>query len=105
MTLATLGLTASIVLRQPILALLGVVVADSSGIVLTIAKAYRHPASETTLTWVALSFSAALAVGSVGSSRLDLLLYPLYLAVSCALVPVAQYIGHLRGHSKTGLID
>ena len=101
LAVAMVGVAASLIFKAPLLALLGVVVADFAGVALTLHKTYLDPNSETTLTWIALGLSSALAAASVGKLSFELLLYPIYLSATCFAVPVAQVFGKLRGHKKT----
>lgn len=90
------GFVLSVVTHAPTVALVGVIVADFAGTVPTLLKAYRRPASETTITWLALGTSALLAIFSVGSMRWTLWLYPVYLAAANYAVVGAQLLGRWR---------
>lgn len=100
LVVAGLGLVVWAVTRSPLAALLGVVIADFAGGVLTIQKAYRKPRSETTITWLFASTAWLLAALSVGRFSFDLLIYPLYMAGICLAVPGAQALGRLAHRRK-----
>ncbi len=93
--IALLGVLVSVAARQPVVALFGVVVADLSGVILTILKSYRQPESETPITWFALGTAGLLSGLAVGRLSFELLLYPLYLAVSCYAVFATIYLSKL----------
>lgn len=93
LVVAAVGVTISLIAHSPIIALCGVVLADVSGVVLTIRKTFLDPYSETTITWFFIGTSALLGALSVGKMRFALLLYPAYLAVANYGVLVAKYAG------------
>lgn len=93
--IACAGVAISFVAEAPIIALLGVIVADFAGTVPTLLKTYRLPGSETTITWFMLGTSSLLAIFSAGSWKFDLILYPAYLAFANYIVLVAQGMGKL----------
>jgi hypothetical protein len=100
LVIAAIGVIASVALKDPVLALFGVVLADFAGVALTLRKAYLDPSSETALTWFALGISSALAAASVGHWYFQLLLYPIYLSATTFAVPIAQALGLLRKKSN-----
>lgn len=87
------GLSLALVTKQPLIALYGVVLADISGAILTIRKTYLAPESETAITWFLIGSSALLGALSVGKWQYNLVLYPLYLAISNYAVLLAIYSG------------
>lgn len=66
---------------------------SSLGGSVTVAKAYRRPASETMSTWLLLATAAALSVASVGSLDWVLLAYPLYLFALYTAIVAAMLLG------------
>lgn len=97
LAVATIGMIISIAAHEPILAIIGVVIADFAGVVPTLKKVYLNPSSETTITWAALTLSSVFTMVSVGSWNIKLMLYPLYLAVANGLVlGVQQYAKQLQ---------
>jgi hypothetical protein len=93
---AAIGIGVSLEVQQPIVALIGVIVADAAGYALTVRKAYEHPESETKLTWLLIAASAACGMIAVGRWQIDLLLFPLYLALASLCVVAAQTAGQSR---------
>jgi len=100
--IAGLGVFVSFVSHQPAVALIGVVLADLSGAVLTIRKTYLAPDSETTITWLFVGSSALFGALSVGKWSFGLLLYPVYLTIGNYGVLVAQWLGKIS-HKKKNL--
>jgi len=100
LVIAGLGLIVSFVSHQPVVALIGVVLADLSGAALTIRKTYLAPDSETTITWLFVGSSALLGALSVGKWSFGLLLYPVYLAVGNYGVLVAQWLCKILHQKK-----
>lgn len=95
LVVAAAGLITAYVVRQPVVALLGVVLADVSGATLTIIKTYKAPASETTITWLCIGTASLLSALAVGKWQAAALIYPVYLTVANYGVVVAQALGHL----------
>ncbi|HVS58750.1 MAG TPA: hypothetical protein VHD60_03355 [Candidatus Saccharimonadales bacterium] len=95
--IAAAGVVISLVAHSPTLALCGVVLADISGVVLTIRKTFLDPGSETTITWFFVGTSALLGALSVGKVQFDLLLYPVYLTIGNYGVLTAKYLGLALG--------
>lgn len=101
LVIALIGVGLSFVIKQPVLALLGVVLADLSGAVLTVLKTFRHPESETAITWFFVGTASLLGVFSVGKLNLGLLIYPAYLTLANYGVLAAQGLGYtMRRKSK-----
>jgi hypothetical protein len=94
--IACAGLLLSFITEAPLVALLGVIVADFAGTVPTLYKTFLLPSSETTFTWFALGTSSFLAIFSVGSSKFSLLLYPIYMMFANYAVLLAQGLGRLH---------
>lgn len=94
LAIALAGALVSILVDKPIIALLGVIIADLAGVLLTIKKTYQEPASETTLSWLLFGFAASFGALAVGKVELELLLYPIYIAIVCFAVPVTQFISN-----------
>lgn len=95
LAIATLGVLGSVIAKQPLVALLSVMIADASGAVLTIRKTYQDPDSETTASWLLMGTSGLFSALSVGQLNLQLLLYPVYLSLGSYSVPVTQAIGRI----------
>jgi hypothetical protein len=96
LAIAAVGVIISLLYKQPLLAISGVVLADLSGAILTIIKTFKDPESETTITWLFVGTASLLGALSVGRLELSLLLYPVYLAVGNYSVVIAQVAGRAR---------
>src|SRR6185312_4934943 len=92
---ATIGVIVALLARQPLLSLLGVILADISGTFLSIRKAFIEPGSETSITWLLIGTAAIFGCLSVGKFSLALLLYPLYLVVANYAIYAAQLMGYI----------
>lgn len=95
LTTAAIGVVIAFVAHDPVVALLGDILADISGTVLTVIKTYRDPDSEVALPWLLIGTSAVFAVLAVGRWDFGLILYPAYLALANYVVVVAQAGGRL----------
>jgi hypothetical protein len=93
LVIAALGVIISLVEQQPIIALLGVILADASGTILTIRKTFLAPDSETTISWLLVAVGAVCSILSIGRFDLVLMLFPAYLALANLSVVVSQLIG------------
>ena len=100
LAIALAGLAASVLVREPVVALLGVIAADFAGTVPTFFKVYRMPESETTFTWLSFATASVLAIFSIGSFKWSLIIYPLYLALDNYAIVVFQYLGKAKLASK-----
>jgi hypothetical protein len=92
---AATGLAIAFVVQQPIIALLGVVLADISGATLTIIKTYKAPDTETTITWLCVGTASLLSALAVGKWQASTLIYPVYLTLGNYGVVTAQLFGRL----------
>lgn len=97
---ATVGTVLSIAENRPVIALVGIIVADLAGTALTVKKAFHDPASETTISWVLVGTAAIFGVLSVGKFEASLLLWPIYLVIANFAVPIAQAAGRVFGATK-----
>lgn len=96
---ALIGVTFSLVAHRAIIALVGIIIADSAGLILTIRKTYLNPNSETSITWFGIGTAALLAALSVGHIKISLLIYPLYLSLGSYSVLLTQWFGRRKKHS------
>jgi hypothetical protein len=78
LALASIGVVLSIVVEQPMIAVIAVVVAEQSATFLTAAKASRDPSSETAITWVMDGLAGTTAIAAVASFSPSELLYPIH---------------------------
>ena len=96
--IAATGVTIAIFVNQPIISLLGVILADVSGVALTIKKTYEDPKSETTITWLLIGTASLFGIFSIKSFVVGILLYPTYLTIANYAIPFTQFIR--REHSS-----
>lgn len=94
---AFLGIVMWYFTKEPMAALIIVVLVDFAGSILTVTKAYEAPKTETLSTWIILFFSGMFAAISVGELNFSLLLYPIYIG----LINGATGIAILLGRKKT----
>lgn len=97
---AVVGVAIAVAARSPLIAVLGVMLADVAGTVLTVYKAYKQPETETTFSWLLMGTGALCGVFSVRSWSFGLLAYPVYLTIVNYAVPVAQMFGHMRRRAQ-----
>lgn len=100
LAIALVGVIVAVFVHQPVVAILGVILADISGTVLTIRKTFLAPASETTISWLLSGTSAVTGILSVGKFDIALLLYPTYLMLANYAVPATQVIGRAYWRTK-----
>lgn len=99
LVIASVGVIIAVVARQPIISLLGVIVADFSGVTLSLKKAYQDPSSETTISWLLVGTASLFGLFAAGEFKVGILLYPFYLMFANYAIPVAQLLG--RNMKKT----
>jgi hypothetical protein len=97
---AAIGVVIAIVAKEPIIALFGVIIADLSGMVLTIQKTYTSPNSETTVSWLLVGTASLFGSLAVGGLSYGILLYPFYLMLANYSVPITQLLSRNRSSSK-----
>ena len=100
LVVAAVGVCVSLLARQPIIAIVGVIVADVSGALLTVRKTFLHPGSETTISWLLIGVGSLCGVLSVQRLNAALLLYPVYLCIVNWSVPLAQIAGRAYQRSR-----
>ena len=90
LVIATCGLGVSLAVREPLIAVLAVVVAEIPAISLTVRKTLRDPASETASTWLIDGLAGVCALLAVSELSLSQVLYPLHhiVANSCVLAAI-----------------
>lgn len=94
------GMALWFVTKEPMVALIIVVLVDFAGSILTIIKAYETPETETLSTWIILFFSGMLAAVSVGELNFSLLLYPMYIGLINGATGVAILLGRRKAHGR-----
>jgi len=78
LALASVGVVLSIVVEQPMIAVIAIVVAEQSATYLTAAKASRDPSSETASTWMMDGAAGITAIAAVTTFSPAELLYPIH---------------------------
>lgn len=96
LAIAAIGVLVAVIAHAPLVALSGVILADVSGTLLTVRKAYQQPETETTISWLLVGTAALFGMLAVGRLQADLLLFPAYLLLANYSVPLAQLTAHLR---------
>jgi hypothetical protein len=86
--------------KEPLAALMIVIIIDVLGGWLTVLKAYEHPESETLITWILSATSGVLGAIAVGSLNYALLLYPVYLALINGTIAVSILLGRSKKHAQ-----
>jgi hypothetical protein len=87
---ATVAVLASVLTSTPLLALLGVIVAEIAAVVLTVRKTVDDPTSETASTWVLDGAAGVAAIAAVHHfTDLNELLYPIHHVLANLAVVVA----------------
>jgi hypothetical protein len=84
MAAAGAGVVGWLLAREPVVAVVSVIVADLCAVAMMTPKAYRDPGSETLATYALAALAGLLAVGAVGSLEVSLLLYPAYYCLANA---------------------
>lgn len=92
LTIAGVGVVVSLFAKQPIIAIVGVILADLSGIALTVIKVWKDPRSETTISWLLFATAGVFGLLTISEWTIGIYLYPLYLVLANYSVPVVQLI-------------
>ncbi len=82
--------------KEAALALFISIIIDAIGGLLTVAKAYKDPASETLATWLLSGTAGIFAAFAVGSFNYVLLAFPVYVVLINYAVAVAMVLGKKR---------
>lgn len=96
--IAVVGAVFSIVAHQPLIAIVGVIVADIAGMSLTLVKVWRIPKSETFVSWFLFATAGVFGVLAIPRWTWAIALYPCYLVVANYSVPFIQLV---RGRRHT----
>jgi hypothetical protein len=99
---AGIGVVIAIVAKEPLISLLGVILADVSGFALTVKKTYENPSSETTISLLLVGTAALFGIAAADKLSLSILLYPFYLMLANYVVPFTQFLGYRMRPKKTG---
>jgi hypothetical protein len=98
---AAVAVAASVLTSTPLVALLGVIVAEIAAILLTVRKSFDDPTSETASTWLLDGAAGVAAIAAVHEfTHLDELLYPIHHVVANLAVVVAIVAGHRVAASR-----
>jgi hypothetical protein len=100
---ACTGVVGWVLAREPVVAVVCVIVADLAAVAMMTPKAFRDPHSETLATYVLASVGGALAAGAVGELDVSLLLYPAYYCVANAATALLIFLR--RRHRSWSLHD
>jgi hypothetical protein len=88
------AVVASVLTSTPLLALLGVIVAEQAAVVITVRKTLDDPTSETASTWILDGAAGLAAIAAVHSfTDLNELLYPIHHVLANLGVVVAIVAG------------
>lgn len=96
LAIAAAGTIGSFVVERPLVALLGVVIAELGAVGLTARKALADPSSETRSTWIIDGMAGLLSMVAVDHMTTTALLYPVHHTVANGAVVIAMAIGHRR---------
>ena len=94
--IAGLGVALALLAKSPLYSLAGVIIADASGMALTVRKGFTDPGSETSIAWALAGSGALLAALTVNSLSVSQLAYPIYVGLANYAVVAAQYLGYAR---------
>ena len=97
---AFIGLVLWYFTKEPAIALILVIIVDTSGSVLTIIKTYEDPGSETMIAWIIAGVAGLLSAISVGSFNWILLIYPLYIWIGNWAVVATIILGKRKASKK-----
>lgn len=76
--IAAIGLLLWLLTKQPLLAILVVILVDIAGFWLTLLKVWHAPRSETLVSWQLAFVAAVISIFSIKTLKFDLVIYPLY---------------------------
>ena len=96
LAVAVVGTTLSVVTARPLMAVVGVVLAELGAVGLTVRKALDDPGSETRSTWIADGLAGLLGIAAVDRLTATALLYPVHHTVANGAVVAAIAIGRRR---------
>jgi hypothetical protein len=86
----------SVITSRPVLALLGVVIAELGAVGLTVRKSLADPGSETRSTWIIDALAGLLSIVALDHVTATTLLYPVHHTVANGAVVAAIAIGRRR---------
>lgn len=92
LAIATFGVIVSFISKDPLAAIIGVILADLSGMALTIIKVWKDPKSETTISWLLFATAGMFGLFTIKEWTPGIYIYPLYLVLANYSVPVIQLV-------------
>ena len=92
LVVAGIGVIIAVVAKEPVISLLGVILADLSGMALTIKKTFISPKTETTVSWLLVATASLFGMLTIGKLSYGILLYPFYLMIANYSVPITQLL-------------
>jgi hypothetical protein len=99
---AAVAVAASVLTSTPLLALIGVIVAEIAAVLLTVRKTFDDPTSETASTWLLDGAAGVAALAAVYDfTNLNELLYPIHHVLANLAVVVAIVAGHRAAATRT----
>lgn len=90
--IAVVGLIISLTVHEPIIAIVGVILADLAAIFVTLLKVWRDPSSETTISWLLFGTAGVFGLLTIRPWIFTIALYPLYLVLANYAVPIVQLL-------------
>ncbi|HSW90638.1 MAG TPA: hypothetical protein VLH84_02620 [Patescibacteria group bacterium] len=93
---ALIGVLAWVVTDNPAIALYASITSEFLGYVPLFKKAYIHPETESTLSWILGLLAACLNLFALTTLRLDIALYPMYVVFSDGLVVALLILSRRR---------
>ena len=96
MIVALIGLVISLVAHAPLLAILGVMLADIAAMYLTLRKTFLNPDTEPYISWILFGLAAVFSGLSVQHYSFGLVVYPAYIALAAFAIPATKYFGYKR---------
>jgi len=93
LAVAAMSLILWYVTHEAAVALILAIIMDASGAVLTVMKAYEHPATEPITAWILTMLGALCAIFAVGSWNWILLIFPLYSFIGNAVIVASIRLG------------
>jgi hypothetical protein len=102
LSVAAIAVAASVVTSTPLVALLGVIVAEQAAVVLTVRKTFDDPTSETMSTWILDGAAGVAAIAAIPNfTDLNDLLYPIH-HILANLAVVATIIAAPASRERRG---
>ena len=96
LAVAVAGTVVSVVMARPLLAVIGVVIAELGAVGLTVRKSLADPGSETRSTWIIDGLAGLLSIVALDHMTTTTLLYPVHHTVANGTVAAAIAIGRRR---------